>query len=123
LLLQDTSAYCDELTSRGPGKAYCITADVGKVASVLELVSEIKKREGKLHVLVNNSGTNWNETIDTYPIDAFQKVMHVNVNAVFHLTQQCLPLLEEASRDIQPMSLTLKGSQASPPQPSLPGSD
>ena len=28
---KNTTPFCDELTKRGPGKAYCITADIGKV--------------------------------------------------------------------------------------------
>ena len=27
---KDTTPFCDELTARGPGKAYCLQADVGK---------------------------------------------------------------------------------------------
>jgi len=91
---KDTTPYCEELTQRGPGKAYCITADAAKEADVKALVEAIKAKEGKLNVLVNNSGTNWGESLDTYPIAAFDKVMKLNVSAVFYLTQQCLPLLE-----------------------------
>jgi NAD(P)-dependent dehydrogenase (short-subunit alcohol dehydrogenase family) len=34
---------------------------------------------GKLHVLVNNSGTNWAEALETFPLQAFDKVMALNV--------------------------------------------
>jgi len=102
---KDTSEYCDHLTKTSSGKAYCIQADVAKAESVINLVAEIKKREGKLNVLVNNSGTNWSEAVDTYPIEAFDKVMKTNVNSVFHLTQQCLPLLEAAATEENPASV------------------
>ena len=68
-------------------------------------MDQVQTREGKLHVLVNNSGTNWSESIETYPIGAFDKVMKVNVNGLFHLTQQCVPLLEAAATPQDPSTV------------------
>lgn len=58
---------------------------------------ELSAREKKLHVLVNNSGANWGESYDTYPDDAWTKVLTLNLQRVFTLTQLCTPLLEAAS--------------------------
>lgn len=38
-----------------------------------------QESNGKLHVLVNNSGTNWAEDMATYPLQAFDKVLGLNV--------------------------------------------
>jgi len=35
------------------------------MAEIGSLVSELKQREGELHVLVNNAGTGWLETLDS----------------------------------------------------------
>lgn len=50
------------------------------------IVKTIEQQEGKLHVLINNSGTNWAEDITTYPSKAFQKLFAVNVQVlIIHL--------------------------------------
>lgn len=51
----------------------------------------------ELHVLVNNAGATWGESIATFPDSAFSKVMLLNVQRVFTLTQKLLPLLEAAA--------------------------
>lgn len=61
------------------------------------LVRELSSRETKLHVLVNNSGANWGESYDSYPDHAWTKVLTLNLQRVFTLTQLCTPLLEAAS--------------------------
>jgi short-subunit dehydrogenase len=43
---------------------------------------------------VNNSGATWGEDIETYPDSAFTKLMVLNVQRVFTLTQKLLPLLK-----------------------------
>lgn len=40
-----------------------------------------------LDVLVNNAGATWGAPLDEYPDAAFQKVMNLNVNRIFTLTQ------------------------------------
>jgi NAD(P)-dependent dehydrogenase (short-subunit alcohol dehydrogenase family) len=57
----------------------------------------ISSRETALHILINNSGTNWGESIDTYPPDAFDSVMQLNVRSVFDLTQKFIPMLTTGS--------------------------
>ena len=43
-------------------------------------------------MLVNNSGTNWAEAMETYPLKAFDKVLGLNVRAVFSLTRLAVPV-------------------------------
>lgn len=51
----------------------------------------------ELHILVNNAGATWGATIQDYPDQAFSKVLLLNLQRVFTLTQQLLPLLEKAA--------------------------
>lgn len=99
---KDTSAYAEELTAKGPGKCIALKCDVGVSAQQQQLVNEIKSREGKLHVLVNNSGTNFNAPLGHHQIEMFDKVIKVNTTAVFELTQMALPLLEAAGTKDDP---------------------
>lgn len=39
------------------------------------------------------SGANWAAALDEFPMDAFEKVMNLNLKAIFYLTQQFIPLL------------------------------
>lgn len=48
----------------GKGSAHAIPADFYKVEDCKRMVEELKKRESKLHVLVNNSGSNWGAPFD-----------------------------------------------------------
>ncbi|KAI8061820.1 uncharacterized protein B0P05DRAFT_556769 [Gilbertella persicaria] len=83
----------EELTAKGPGQCIAIPADLQKLDEVKRLVAELSKKEDHLDVLVNNAGANWNESMDTYPDQAFEKVVNLNLKRIFTLTQACLPLL------------------------------
>jgi NAD(P)-dependent dehydrogenase (short-subunit alcohol dehydrogenase family) len=74
------------------------------------LAREVGDREDEVHILVNNAGTNWAEDIATYPVEGFDKVMALNVRAVFHVTQQFLPLLRAAARPEDPSRVITIGS-------------
>lgn len=65
---------------------------------------------GGLSILVNNAGANWGARIDEYPDEAFAKVMDTNVNAVFSLTRDLLPLLAMAASPQDPARVVNIGS-------------
>jgi NAD(P)-dependent dehydrogenase (short-subunit alcohol dehydrogenase family) len=81
----------------GPGTAQAIPADFYKLEDCQRLAAELGKREPKLHVLVNNSGSNWGEAYDSYPDAAWARVLTLNLQRVFTITQLCTPLLEAAA--------------------------
>jgi NAD(P)-dependent dehydrogenase (short-subunit alcohol dehydrogenase family) len=110
---RDTAACeqtCKELNALGKGKAAYITADFYKEEDIKKLAEELKRREGKLHVLVNNSGSNWGETYDTYPGTAWDRVLTLNLKRVFQLTQAVTPLLEAAGSKSDPARVINIGS-------------
>jgi len=86
-----------ELCEVGPGTCIALPADLQKMEDVLGLVKQLTSREKVLNVLVNNAGATWGEDIDTYPDHAFTKLLTLNTQRVFTLTQKCLPLLREAA--------------------------
>ena len=67
-------------------------------------------REPKLHILVNNAGANWGAPLAEYPDAAWDKVLALNVKAVFHLTRACLPQLEAAATPDDPARVINIGS-------------
>ncbi|EJF57906.1 NAD(P)-binding protein [Dichomitus squalens] len=94
---KDCAATEKELNELGPGQCVSIPADMQKLEQVDYLVAELSKREKALHVLVNNAGAAWGETIDDYPDSAWTKLLTLNLQRVFNLTQKLLPLLRAAA--------------------------
>lgn len=109
-----SAGVCDkvaaELSKMGPGQCISIPADLQSFSEVQRLVAEISKKESQIHVLVNNAGATWGESINTYPDQAFEKVMNLNLKRVFSLTQAMLPLLQKAATKERPASIINIGS-------------
>jgi NAD(P)-dependent dehydrogenase (short-subunit alcohol dehydrogenase family) len=90
------SSAAARLTSLGPGTAVALPADLSSASECARLASELSSRETKLHVLVNNSGATWGEAYDSIPDTAWSKLLTLNLQRVFTLTQALTPLLEAA---------------------------
>ncbi|KAL4865866.1 hypothetical protein BDV12DRAFT_173827 [Aspergillus spectabilis] len=99
-----------ELNELGKGKAYAIPADFYKEEDIKKLADELAKRESKLHVLVNNSGSNWGAPYDEYPSSAWTRVLTLNLHRVFDLTKLVTPLLEKAGESNNPARIINIGS-------------
>lgn len=56
------------MNALGPGKCVALPADLQKYEEVERLVKELTSREKMLHVLVNNAGAAWGDTIDEFPV-------------------------------------------------------
>ena len=65
---KDCAATEQELNALGPGTCVAIPADMQRLEQVDHLVAELSKRESALHVLVNNAGAAWGDTLDDYPV-------------------------------------------------------
>jgi NAD(P)-dependent dehydrogenase (short-subunit alcohol dehydrogenase family) len=94
----------------GVGTAEGFAGDVGSESGVTALATEVKRRVESLHILVNNAGKTWGESLDRFPYMAWDAVMSVNVTGPFALTQQLLPLLKAAASDDDPARVVNLGS-------------
>jgi NAD(P)-dependent dehydrogenase (short-subunit alcohol dehydrogenase family) len=101
---------CKELNAIGPGKADYILADFYKEEDCNNLAKELAKREKELHVLVNNSGSNWAAPYGEYPDKAWDRVLTLNLKRVFTITQLLTPLLEKAQKEGDPARIINIGS-------------
>lgn len=79
------------------GSAVSIPADLSQESECRRLADAISSREEKLHVLVHNSGAAWGAPFDTYPDAGWTKVLTLNLQRVFTLSQLLVPLLEAAA--------------------------
>lgn len=97
-----------ELSTLGTCRA--LPADLSSEAECNRLAAELAAREPRLHILVNNAGANWGAPLAEYPDDAWNKVLALNVKAIFHLTRACLPQLEAAASAADPARVINIGS-------------
>ncbi|MGH3744642.1 MAG: SDR family oxidoreductase [Mycobacteriales bacterium] len=98
------------LAERYGGTCVSLPADVAKLEGVDGLVGELRKREQRLDVLVNNAGVSWGAPLDEFPELGWDKVMDTNVKGVFFLTQRLLPLLEAGATADDPSRVVNIGS-------------
>ncbi len=84
--------------------------DVATEAGIDALVAEVQSRTEKLNILMNNAGRTWGAPIGEHPYEAWDKLLSLNVQGMFHLTQQLLPLLKAASTAEDPARVVNVGS-------------
>jgi gluconate 5-dehydrogenase len=64
-----------------------ITADSSQAAEVQRLADEAIAKLGHVDILVNNAGATWGAPAEDHPLDAWDKVMNLNVRSIFLLSQ------------------------------------
>jgi len=84
--------------------------DLGDMAEVKALAAEIAAREPKLHILVNNAGAAWAQPFGEYTEAGWDKLMNLNLKAIFFLTQALLPELRAAATPDDPARVLNIGS-------------
>lgn len=84
------------------GHCVPIVADLGTMDGVRALAESFAAHETQLDVLVNNAGATWGAPIETFPESGWDKVMDLNVKAMFFLTQALLPQLRAAASPESP---------------------
>ena len=68
--------------------AQWIAADCANEADIRSLADEaIRRLGGHLDILVNNAGAAWGSPAEDHPVDAWDKVMNLNVRGYFILSQ------------------------------------
>ena len=89
----ELDAAVEQLSSQGIDVMACST-DLSKHETLQGLVDSVVERFGNIDILVNNAGATWGAPAEDHPADAWHKVLNLNVNALFFLTQivgkQCM---------------------------------
>src|SRR6202035_2179442 len=76
----------------------------------LALATATQERFGSLDILVNNAGAVWGAPLQEFPQEGWDKVLHTNVEGIFHLTVALLPALREAAAAEHPARVINIGS-------------
>ena len=64
-----------------------IAADCAKEDDIRRLADETLQRMGVIDILVNNAGAAWGAPAEDHPVDAWDKVMNLNIRGYFILSQ------------------------------------
>lgn len=64
-----------------------VAADAADPAQVQKVVDETMQRLGRIDILVNNAGATWGAPAEDYPLEAWDKVMNLNIRSLFLFAQ------------------------------------
>ena len=104
----DVEAAATELGSLGD--CHAIPADISTQDGAQALAAATRERFPALDILVNNAGAAWGAPLEEFPASGWDKVMHTNVEGVFHLTVALLPALRAAAKAEYPSRVINIGS-------------
>jgi NAD(P)-dependent dehydrogenase (short-subunit alcohol dehydrogenase family) len=67
--------------------AHSYVCDIGKREAIAPVADEILRKFGKVDILVNNAGATWGAPAEEHPLEAWDKLVNVNLTGLFVLTQ------------------------------------
>jgi NAD(P)-dependent dehydrogenase (short-subunit alcohol dehydrogenase family) len=65
-----------------------VPCDMGNAANIAPAIDQVIKALGPIDILVNNAGTTWGAATEDHPLDAWQKVINLNLTAMFVASQE-----------------------------------
>jgi NAD(P)-dependent dehydrogenase (short-subunit alcohol dehydrogenase family) len=68
--------------------SHIIQADLKSESVVPELVEKALSQLKNIDILVNNAGASWGAPAEDYPPEAWHKLMNLNINAMFFMSQE-----------------------------------
>ena len=70
--------------------------DVSNYEAINSRLSEVEKSHGKIDIFINNAGVaGMNTTVAEYPIEEWNKVINLNLNAVFYCCKAVVPFMDK----------------------------
>lgn len=100
---QDTKRYIENLG----GECLLLSGDISKKSFSKMIVQETLKRFGRIDVLVNNAGVQYQQDrLECISDEQFDWTMKVNVYGMFYLTREVLPHLKSGASIINISSVT-----------------
>ena len=84
----------------GETKPILIKADLGTEADTTLLIEKAVSELGQIDILVNNAGVLELGSIENTTLDQYDRVMNVNLRAIYHLTMLAVPHLVKTKGNI-----------------------
>jgi NAD(P)-dependent dehydrogenase (short-subunit alcohol dehydrogenase family) len=103
---------CDQVAKElsEVGECFALPEDLSSEEACGRLAAALAEREDHLDILVNNAGATWGAPIEEHDTSTWRRVLDLNVEAVFHLTKLCLPLLRARATADDPSRVINIGS-------------
>src|SRR5437660_7959344 len=76
-----------EFLARQHIEALPLVCDISQPEAIEPMVSKLLERHGKVDVLVNNAGATWGAPAEDHPLDAWRKLVDLNLTGTFLVTQ------------------------------------
>jgi NAD(P)-dependent dehydrogenase (short-subunit alcohol dehydrogenase family) len=106
--VDDLSATEAELSTIGDCRA--IPADLSIPGGARALGAWVRDHFESLDILVNNAGATWGAPLEEFPDSGWDRVIHTNVEGIFHLTVALLPALRASAEESDPARVINIGS-------------
>ena len=68
-------------------EAYPLACDLSQPGAVEPMVAKALEHYGKIDILVNNAGATWGAPAEDHPLEAWQKLVNLNLTGTFVVTQ------------------------------------
>jgi NAD(P)-dependent dehydrogenase (short-subunit alcohol dehydrogenase family) len=68
-------------------EAEAFVCDIGKREAIAPFAEAVLKKFGKVDIVVNNAGATWGAPAEDHPLEAWDKLVNVNLTGLFVLTQ------------------------------------
>ncbi|MEU0428717.1 SDR family oxidoreductase [Streptomyces canus] len=94
------------------GDVRAIPADLSRHDECQRLADLVMADSERLDILVNNAGAMWREPLETFPDEAWDAVIDLNLKSPFWLVQALLPALRKAGTADDPARIINIGSIA-----------
>lgn len=86
----------EQISANMPGaEVMGLCPALGVYSEVEKAIQSVKEKFGRVDILVNNAGISARESIYKYKPEDFDKIMELNVNAVFHCSKAAAPIMKE----------------------------
>jgi NAD(P)-dependent dehydrogenase (short-subunit alcohol dehydrogenase family) len=86
----DLSKLVDEI---GEDRATAVVGDVTDEATAPAAVARAQEWGGSVDAVVNNAGVGWSGPVQEMPVEAWRRLMDVNLTGVFLFTKATLPVM------------------------------
>src|SRR5215510_3004756 len=68
-------------------EALTLPCDLSRPEAIDPMLSKLLDRYGKVDILVNNAGASWGAPAEDHPLEAWQKLLNLNLTGTFLVTQ------------------------------------
>ena len=68
-------------------KTEAFVCDIGRREAIAPMVEQVLRKFGKVDILVNNAGATWGAPAEDHPLEAWDKLVSVNLTGAFLLAQ------------------------------------